>query len=141
LGLFDFDDQIRAAPNLLRTGQYLCTGMLVFQVRNRAAFAGSGFDQDPVTVTELAPATPNPAARHAVLRYSLASRGPVDLSVYSVDGRRVKTIMHATQEAGRYRFPWNGTDDQGNLARAGIYFVRLNAGNAHFTRRLVLAGN
>lgn len=95
----------------------------------------------PVTTTELAPPVPNPTSRDAVLAYSLVERAQVDLSIYSVDGRRVKSVTRGSQPSGRYRFTWNGTDEHGSQARSGIYFVRLTAGKQHFTRRLVLAGN
>jgi hypothetical protein len=95
----------------------------------------------PVTRTELAPPIPNPMSRNALLQYSLLVSTQVDLSIYSVDGRRVRTITRGSQQGGRYRFNWNGADDRGNQARSGIYFVRLDAGTQHFTRKLVLAGN
>jgi hypothetical protein len=62
---------------------------------------------------------PNPARGHARVAYSLASRAPVDLAVYSVDGRRVKTLARGVQEPGRYEYRWNGVDERGTaMARA-----------------------
>ena len=70
----------------------------------------------------------------AALQYSLAGRGNVDLSIYSVDGRRVKSVAHGVQEAGRYRFTWDGTDERGAAMRSGVYYVRLEAPSLTRTR-------
>jgi len=63
---------------------------------------------------------------------------PVELEVYSVDGRRVKSLMAGTQDAGRYHLVWNGTDERGSPVRSGLYFVRLHVGPAHVTRLMTL---
>jgi hypothetical protein len=92
--------------------------------------------QGAVTVTELQPVIPNPSRGASVLQYSMATRGAVDLSIYSVDGRHVKTLVRGTQEIGRYHVTWNGTDDQGVVAKAGLYFVRLDVGGVRQSRLL-----
>src|SRR5438045_3822302 len=65
------------------------------------------------SVTDLGRPIPNPTRGSSTIAYSLAMRGTVDLSVYSVDGRRVRTLAHGAREAGRYQVQWNGSDNQG----------------------------
>ena len=77
--------------------------------------------------TELQAVVPNPSRGNSVLGFSLAKEGHVDLAIYSVDGRRVRTIVNGTQASGSYRFTWNGTDDQGVTLKSGVYFVRFAA--------------
>jgi flagellar hook assembly protein FlgD len=56
----------------------------------------------------------------------------VDLAIYSVDGRRVRSLMHGIQEAGQYQVLWNGTDEHGNLVHSGTFYLRLDtAGNTY----------
>src|SRR5205085_1060868 len=81
-----------------------------------------------VTATDLAPVIPNPMRGSSLLQYSIATRGPVDLSIYSVDGRRVKSLAHGVQEAGRYQVGWDGTDEAGATMRSSVYYVRFEAG-------------
>lgn len=90
----------------------------------------------PARTVLLAPA-PNPARGAAHLAYGLAQRGPVELAVYSVDGRRVRTLAHGTQEAGAYRIAWRGEDDGGHAQAPGVYWARLETGAGTFTRRIV----
>jgi hypothetical protein len=84
------------------------------------------------------PATPNPFTTDATLSFSLAERGPVELAVYDVSGRRVATVFSGERDAGEHAFHWNGIGDDGNRASAGIYFCRLRAGKETLTRKISL---
>jgi hypothetical protein len=89
------------------------------------------------TVTQLAFAQPNPFRGEATIAFSLAQRGAVELAIYSVDGRRVRTLVSGVREPGEYRQGWDGRDDQGSRASAGVYYARLVAGKIHCTRTVV----
>ena len=80
---------------------------------------------------------PNPAGGTATLSFALAQSGPVELSIYSVDGRRIRTLMTGTREAGMHRLSWSGDDDAHRAVTPGIYYARLSAGGRHFTRTLI----
>jgi hypothetical protein len=88
------------------------------------------------TVTQLALAMPNPFRHVATLAFSLAQGGPVELAVFSVDGRRVRTLIRESREPGEYRVTWDGRDDHGNPMSAGIYYAHLKAAQRGFTRTL-----
>ena len=87
-------------------------------------------------VTQLAPAIPNPFHRTAMIVFSLAQAGPVELAVFSVDGRRVRTLVRESREPGEYRLIWDGRDDRGNPMSAGVYYAHLKAAQSGFTRTL-----
>ena len=89
-------------------------------------------------VTAFMPAAPNPFQGTTTLSFSLARPGPVDLAIFSVDGRRVRTLMREAKEPGSYRPVWTGTDDRGQAVRPGLYYARLNTPDGRFTRTLVL---
>ena len=90
----------------------------------------------PVTATELLPVIPNPTHGSSVVQYTLVKAGSVQLAIYSVDGRLVKTLVHGAQEAGRYQLAWDGTDAHGTLLRSGMFYVRLEAAGVRSTRVL-----
>lgn len=106
---------------------------------NRRIVLGGQIDP-PATpaVTAFERVSPNPLAGVATLAFRLASRGPVSLAVYSVDGRRVRTLARDAFEAGRHEIAWDGIDDAGHRVRPGLYFARLEAGGAAFSRRMVI---
>jgi flagellar hook assembly protein FlgD len=85
-------------------------------------------------VTAFAPAMPNPFAHNTTFAFSLAKAGRADLEVYSVDGRRVRTITSGLRDAGEYRLQWNGADDAGRRVAPGVYYARLVTAQGHFTR-------
>jgi len=85
-------------------------------------------------VTAFAPAMPNPFQQRTTFMFSLSKAGRADLEVYSVDGRRVRTVTSGVREAGDYRLEWNGADDQGRTLPAGVYYARLVTPQGRFTR-------
>ena len=85
-------------------------------------------------VTQLAPTRPNPFAQSATIAFSLATAGPVQLTVYSVDGRKVRTLASDVREPGEYRVTWDGRDDRGAAASTGVYYVQLVTGQGRLVR-------
>ena len=81
---------------------------------------------------------PNPFNPSTVITYDLAVNGFVDLSIYNVVGKKVKTIVNQNETAGRKITAWYGRDDAGNTLSAGMYFYRLTAGDKVFTKKMVL---
>jgi flagellar hook assembly protein FlgD len=77
---------------------------------------------------------PNPFGRTTTFRFSLAKAGSAELEVFSVDGRRVRTLSQGAREAGEYSIEWNGTDDAGRALNAGVYYARLVTPQGRFTR-------
>ena len=56
----------------------------------------------------------------SLLSFALARSGPVDLSLYGVDGRRVFTLAHGTYAAGMHHIDWNGDSGGRGAIAPGI---------------------
>ena len=83
-------------------------------------------------------AYPNPFNRTMSIRYDLQARVPVRLAIFDVRGGLIKTLLAGeTIDAGSHEVVWDGRDETGRVAPAGIYFCRLDAGHHAGTRRLV----
>jgi hypothetical protein len=82
---------------------------------------------DGVAAVALHPAWPNPIAGQTVLRYDLPARGPVALTVHSVDGRVVRTLAAGEAGPGPVEVVWDGRDGSGERVASGLYFARLEA--------------
>lgn len=92
----------------------------------------------PASFQLLAPA-PNPFNPRTVLRFDLPQASTIDLAVFDVRGRRVKTLRSGVAyEAGRHRVDWDGTDDQRRTVSSGVYLVQLVSGGRQETRRVTL---
>jgi len=81
---------------------------------------------------------PNPFNPVTFITYDLAGDGQVNLSVYNIVGRKVKTLVNKYETAGRKATAWYGVDDSGSPLSAGMYFYRLTAGGKVFTKKMVL---
>lgn len=94
-------------------------------------------DDAPPTVTALVSARPSPFRTSAALDFTLARRGPIELSIFDVSGRRVRVLEHGQREVGRYRAVWDGRDDGNSAVQAGAYFARLVTPDGNFHRRII----
>lgn len=81
---------------------------------------------------------PNPFNAGTVIRYSLERDGQVNVAVYDVLGRHVRTLVDQVQSAGRHNVVWDGTDTQGNASASGMYFYRLTAGGHVESKKMIL---
>ncbi len=82
-------------------------------------------------------ARPNPAPGTTTLEYELPASGPATLAVFDVQGRRLATLASGIAEAGRHAVTWEGTDSEGRVLGVGIYLVRVQAGGASATLKLL----
>ena len=81
---------------------------------------------------------PHPVRSEALLRYSLAEAGPVDLAIYDVAGRRVRTLVSTAQIAGTHAVRWDTKDDQGRDLTSGVYLYVLEARGTQVEGRITL---
>ncbi len=83
--------------------------------------------------------TPNPFNPLARISYDVPRTGNIRLEIFDLRGRRVRTLVDETVEAGTHTAIWKGRDDQGRSAAAGIYFARMSDGRSAQTAKMVLA--
>ena len=72
---------------------------------------------------------PNPFNATTMIHYNLPQAARIRLDIYNVVGQRVRTLVDDHQDPGQYAIPWNAIDQNGQAVSAGIYFLRLQAGN------------
>lgn len=82
--------------------------------------------------------TPNPFAGGTVIRFDLPHAMQAELTVYDVQGRRVRNLASGVHGAGFHEKPWDGRDDLGIPSAAGIYFYRLTTEGDTETKRMLL---
>jgi hypothetical protein len=90
------------------------------------------------TLSLLGSAYPNPFRGRTNLQLALARDGHVQVAVYDLVGRRVRTLVNGTLVAGTQTLAWDGRDDGGRAVAAGLYMVRFDTPGAQQSRRLVL---
>jgi hypothetical protein len=83
-------------------------------------------------------AFPNPASRNTSFTYSILQEGDVQLCVYDIQGRCVKTLVHGVQNAGTHCVAWDGMDESNHHVAAGVYFCKLITADHVAIEKLVL---
>jgi len=86
----------------------------------------------------LYPNYPNPFNPVTTLRYDLPEQTHVNITIYDMLGRQVKTLINHTQDAGYRSVIWNATNDYGKPVSAGIYLYQIQAGDYISTKKMVL---
>jgi hypothetical protein len=86
----------------------------------------------------MAAAQPNPLNPATSIRYTLETGGHVDITVYDITGRRVRTLVSGAVGVGEHETSWNGRDEQGRPVASGIYLYQLRSGDVVETRRMTV---
>ena len=85
----------------------------------------------------LGPPTPNPFRGATSATLELPSQQLVNVAVFDLAGRRVKSLLEATRD-GLVQVRWDGTSDGGVVAPAGIYLLRVRVGGTSYEKKLVM---
>ena len=81
---------------------------------------------------------PNPFNPLTIFRYDLPVDGLVNITIYDMMGRVVKTLVNDQQTAGYRSTQWNATNNAGSPVSAGIYLYMIQAGDFRQTKKMVL---
>jgi hypothetical protein len=108
----------------------------------RSALAG----EEPVDTT------PGPAHRQAILHqnepnpfnpmtrigFEMPRADRVELTIFSIDGRKVTTLLSKDMAAGAHSVTWDGRDAAGRSVAAGVYRYQLKGSDWIQTRSMVM---
>jgi len=90
-----------------------------------------------VTNNKLIKIYPNPFSSFTEIEYSNPNNGKVDIRIYDMSGRIIKTLINETPQIGRQKVIWDGKNENGILVNNGIYFCRMVAGNHSETIKII----
>jgi len=100
---------------------------------------GAVAEGKPLTPTSLtSSAWPNPFRGKTIISYSLPRAGNVNVTVFDVAGRPVKTLVNSRANPGNFSATWDGKAANGAPVAAGVYFYALVTDNSKLTRKLTL---
>ncbi len=81
---------------------------------------------------------PNPFRNAGNFSLNLPATGRARIAIYSVTGQLVRTVLEGELPSGRHQVRWDGRDDEGRTAAAGVYFFRLEAGGHSRSGRITV---
>ncbi len=117
-------------------------GMYIDDVSISSLIASSGTDvpddAEPLSLIQLHQNSPNPFTPSTTIRFALSVPVPVNLSVYSIQGRLIRTLVDDVRTPGDHIVEWDGRDAAGTDVAAGVYLYRLSTGELEETRKMIL---
>ncbi len=93
----------------------------------------------PPAALRISVVAPNPFNPRTTIGFDVAREGRIQLRIYDLRGRRVRTLIDAPLAAGGHQAVWDGRDERGDAVAAGVYLARLSAGGETRTAKAVLA--
>lgn len=135
----------------------MASGLYTLEVSSPAATAVCGFmgaqaancnnvgtgigDDTPTNLARqfaLGQNRPNPFNPSTEIEFSIPVAGPVQLRIYDVRGRLVRTLVDRTYEAGTWTVLWDGRDERGSTVASGAYLYELRADDRRQVRKMGL---
>jgi len=81
---------------------------------------------------------PNPFNPTTTIKYSIPEVSFVNIKIYDMLGREVKSLVSSQQKAGSYEIRWNGENNYGSKVASGTYIYRVTAGAYSKALKLML---
>jgi hypothetical protein len=80
---------------------------------------------------------PNPFNPVTTIRYGLPSEQVVQLQIFDINGKHVKTLTHESQPAGYYTIQWDGHSQSGHPVSSGLYICHLKSGDYSSSKKIM----
>ncbi len=95
-------------------------------------------EEQPVQTFSLDQNYPNPFNPGTVIPYTLSEPSHVELTIYSILGQKVQTLVSDYQSPGDHQVYWKGCDRNGYGVAAGVYLYTLSAGGSFQAKKMLL---
>ena len=91
-----------------------------------------------LTGYKLSNAYPNPFNPTTNIGYDLPAEEIVNIAIYDLMGRKIKSLVNTKQVAGYRSITWDATNNFGEQVSAGMYIYVIQAGTFRQTKKMVL---
>mgnify|MGYP006278217667 FL=1 len=116
-----------AEPVTITSTAYSCFPAVTYA--DPAVYVGGGSTQAFPSFYLEAP-VPNPVTSTASIRFGVPLGGEVEIDVYDLTGRMVRSIRPGQMEVGVHSLTWDGSSSSGVPVPNGIYMLRLTVPGA-----------
>ena len=81
---------------------------------------------------------PNPFNESIKIKFNIPKSDHVQIQVFDIYGKEVKTLLNQKLSKGKYHTVWNGTNTQGNYVSSGVYFILMRTEQFMTVQKAVL---
>lgn len=118
-------------------GNELYAATLTGDIYRFISSSATGTEEVPDQAFALGANYPNPFQQATNIPFSLVIPAHVDIQVFDILGRSVRTLQSGYADEGSHVVMWDGRDDTGHRVPAGIYMYRLRADQRIIDTRVV----
>ena len=72
------------------------------------------------------------------ITYQIPQKSNIELTIFNLQGQKIRTLFSGQQSAGTHRVKWNGVDENGNAVASGVYLYQIRAGKFVKARKMSL---
>jgi len=80
---------------------------------------------------------PNPFNPTTTIQFGLPETQHVKMSIYSLQGKKVATLVDGIIEAGFHQVRWDGKDSSGRQLTSGIYIYLIESGKIKLAKKMI----
>ncbi|MBS4035733.1 MAG: DUF3160 domain-containing protein [Ignavibacterium sp.] len=84
---------------------------------------------------------PNPFNASTIITFTIPydlTNSLVELNIFDVQGRLIKSIINEQMPAGNYLVRWEGDNDKGAIITSGVYFYNLKVSDRYVNGKMVM---
>jgi len=81
---------------------------------------------------------PNPFNPTTTISFSLQKADFVQLTIFNMLGKQIRTLVNGEQNLGKHTFMWNGKNDSGTSVASGTYIYHLRVGQRSESKQMLL---
>lgn len=103
--------------------------LIVFDNYNNPTVAETNFvskNSGTVTITKMLP-YPNPMKNGGFFTFVITEESDITITVYTLTGRKIKTLKQINSSAGYNQIAWDGKDADGDNIANNTYFYKITA--------------
>jgi len=82
---------------------------------------------------------PNPFRDQTTISFYLQKASSLNVSVYNLRGQLIRCLKDGFAPPGSFEIVWDGRDEQGGKAAAGIYLYRIQSGEFSLAGKMLLS--
>jgi len=81
---------------------------------------------------------PNPFNLNTIIKFGLPEDGDVQISIDSISGQKVRTLIDGQVSKGYHQVVWDGKNESGQPVSGGLYVYELKTDNKRILKKMLL---
>ena len=76
--------------------------------------------------------------KNSSIKYTLIENGNVMIDIYTMQGKKIRSLDNGYKKAGYYEVEWDARNDTGGNVAGGVYFLKLSANGSSVSKKFTI---